>query len=130
MMKWPDLCLECTKELNVYFKEQEIPAFHILTVDELPSHPIVINRSPYEILNELRLLNQFMERQKSEGTPMISAWWMPVSVITTMLLCFLYIGSTTSGTKYDAEMYEYDKKILYKRIDMLERELATLRDRH
>lgn len=37
------------------------------------------------------------------------------------------VTATTSGEKYDGEMYEHDRQILMRRIGRLEREIKALR---
>lgn len=54
-MKPFELCPECAKRLRAWIDEQEAQETqekHILTVDEIPRHPIAVNYPPEVNLHE------------------------------------------------------------------------------
>ena len=51
-MKSFELCPACAERLRAWIAEQEAQKKHILTVDEIPRHPIAVNYPPEVNLHE------------------------------------------------------------------------------
>lgn len=58
---------------------------------------------------------------------MIYAIMLLFAATVGALIGIFCVTATASGEKYDGELYEHDRKILMRRIRLLEREVKSLR---
>ena len=58
---------------------------------------------------------------------MIYAIMLIFAATVGALIGIFCVTATSSGEKYDGEMYEHDRQILMRRINRLEREIKALR---